>query len=81
MQFIKKKFGKVKNLESPYLIGEDFAWFAREIPSSLVMLGCSSAEKLGDNNLHEKTFVADEKVMEIGVKVGTDFVMNCSTSL
>lgn len=52
----------------PDMGGEDFSYFAREIPSALLWLGVIPQE-MEKTSVHSPTFVADEKSIPIGVKV------------
>jgi hippurate hydrolase len=56
----------VKELEQR-MTAEDFAYFAREIPSCLFRLGIANEEKGIRSNLHTATFDVDEKSLETGM--------------
>jgi metal-dependent amidase/aminoacylase/carboxypeptidase family protein len=56
----------VKELEQR-MTAEDFAYFAREVPSCLFRLGIANAEKGIRSNLHTATFDVDEQSMETGM--------------
>ncbi|MBM3311202.1 MAG: amidohydrolase [Candidatus Aminicenantes bacterium] len=53
--------------ELPDMGGEDFAYFAREVPSALLLLGVQPARATA--TLHSPFFVADEKAIPVGVRV------------
>ncbi len=48
------------------MTAEDFAWFAREIPSCLFRLGVAGRGQKTGPNLHTSTFDADERSLETG---------------
>jgi len=59
----------------PGMGGEDFSYFAREIPS--VMLGLGIIPKDVDKtSVHSPTFVADEESIPVGVKVMSSVIFN-----
>ncbi len=58
----------VKELEQR-MTAEDFAYFAREVPSNLFRLGIANEEKGIGSNLHTATFDVDEKCLETGMGV------------
>jgi len=51
----------------PSMGGEDFSYFAREIPAVMLWLGVVP-EHLSRTSVHSPTFLADEKSIPIGVK-------------
>ncbi|MBM3293921.1 MAG: amidohydrolase [Candidatus Aminicenantes bacterium] len=53
--------------ELPDMGGEDFAYFAREVPSALLLLGVQPPGATA--TLHSPFFVADENAIPIGVRV------------
>src|SRR3989338_6188789 len=65
--------GNTKNLE-PLFFGEDFAYFANERPSSIILLGCAH-EKGVAQRAHTSTFDIDEKVLKIGVDIFSKAVL------
>ena len=67
---------KIESIAKPYFIAEDFASFGAAVPSSLILLGCSSQENLGKNALHKADFVADERVIDLGIDIFTNFILN-----
>jgi amidohydrolase len=58
----------VKELEQR-MTAEDFAYYAREVPSCLFRLGIANAKKGIASNLHTSTFDVDEASLETGMGV------------
>jgi len=58
----------VKELEQR-MTAEDFAYFAREVPSCLFRLGTSNEGKDIRSNLHTPTFDVDERSLETGMGI------------
>jgi amidohydrolase len=58
----------VKEIEQR-MTAEDFAYFAREVPSCLFRLGIANDEKGIRSNLHTATFDVDEQCLETGMGV------------
>ncbi len=58
------------------MAGEDFAYFSQNVPSALFKLGCRNEEKNIVSPLHNPHFDIDERAMECGVKIFTDFALN-----
>lgn len=54
--------------ELPIMGGEDFSYFAREIPAVMLWLGVVP-EGLERTSVHSPTFMADEKSIPLGVRV------------
>jgi amidohydrolase len=48
--------------------GEDFAWYLRDIPGSLVRLGVRNPADVIRRDLHQGSFDVDESAIEIGVR-------------
>lgn len=59
-------------MEKPVMIGEDFAYFAKEVPSAFFFFGCGSETK--NNPLHHSSFDIEEACLPLGVKVMTEAV-------
>lgn len=57
------------SLGEPTMAGEDFAYFAKELPSAIFKLGCGNVEKNIVYPLHSPMFNIDESCMKIGVRV------------
>lgn len=53
----------------PTMAGEDFAYFAKEVPSAIFKLGCGNKEKNIVHPLHSPMFDIDESCMKTGVRV------------
>jgi len=62
-------------LEPPIMGGEDFSYFAREIPSVMLWLGVVP-ENVEKTSVHSPTFIADEKSIPIGVKVMSAIILD-----
>ncbi|MEI7895489.1 MAG: M20 family metallopeptidase [bacterium] len=58
--------GHVKELEKR-MTAEDFAYFAREVPSCMFRLGIANKEKGIGSNLHTATFDVDEQCLQTGM--------------
>ena len=58
----------VKELEQR-MTAEDFAYFAREVPSCLFRLGIANEEKGIGSNLHTATFDVDEQSLKTGIGI------------
>jgi amidohydrolase len=61
--------------EPPGMGGEDFSYFAREIPSVLLWLGIVPAD-VETTALHSPTFIADEQSIPVGVKVMSSVILD-----
>lgn len=48
---------------------EDFGYYTKEIPSCFFRLGVRNTEKGYIHNVHTPTFMADERAIEIGIKM------------
>lgn len=59
----------------PGMGSEDFAYFAEERPSAIMRLGCSNREKGLERSLHSPYFDIDERVLEVGVDIFTEAVL------
>ena len=74
---IRKMLGAEKAVEvdRPAPTGEDFAFFAQEVPATFLWLGCN---KEGEETpkLHSPYFNFDEKILSTGVKVLTATAIN-----
>lgn len=53
------------------LIGEDFSFFSKNIPSTYFFLGCDS-----EYSLHNERFFPKEGTIEIGLKLISNFILN-----
>lgn len=60
--------------EKPSMGGEDFSYFAREIPAVMLWLGVVP-ENLTKTAVHSPTFLADEKCIPLGVKVMSSILL------
>ena len=60
--------GKVTIMEKASMVGEDFAFFANEVPGAFYYVGC---QKEGEDfyPLHNSRFVPDEEAMKYGVEL------------
>lgn len=55
--------------KDPIMGGEDFAYFAREVPSTFYFLGTASEKKGKTSPNHSPTFDIDEDAMKYGVEI------------
>jgi amidohydrolase len=67
-----------RTVETAEMGGEDFAYFARKIPSTMFRLGVRNDEKGWNNSLHSPVFVMDEDALPIGAaalaKIAMDYL-------
>lgn len=72
----EKVLGKEKTLlyDRPDMIGEDFAYFAQEVPGVFVKLGCTAE---GDKvfPLHSGNFYPNEACIPVGICIMTEFAL------
>jgi len=61
--------------DKPSMGGEDFSYFAREIPSVMLWLGVVP-ESVEKTSVHSPTFIADEKSLPLGVKVMSAIILD-----
>lgn len=66
-------------LEQPIMGGEDFSYFAREIPSVMLWLGVIP-EDVEKTSVHSPTFIADEKSIPIGIKAMSAVILDYTRS-
>ncbi len=67
---VQKTFGDVViSWDEGQMTGEDFAYFAKEIPSLFMFLGTANAEKKITMPLHSENFEVDENGLILGVGV------------
>lgn len=59
----------------PEMGGEDFSYFAREIPSVMLGLGVCPPDIKG-NSVHSPTFLVDERSIPIGVKLMANIILD-----
>lgn len=59
--------------KEPKMIGEDFAYFAQNVPSSYFLLGCSNDDPATQNPLHSSNFNIDESCLLYGSSVMAQF--------
>lgn len=60
----------------PTSIGEDFSYISRKVPSVFMWLGGESEKNKGLCKLHSSKFIADERVIKIGIKSLINIVIN-----
>ena len=63
---------KVKTFEKPLMTGEDFSYFAQKVPSVFIWAGCK--KEGSDCRLHSSEFVVNEKVLDTGVKLFSEYI-------
>lgn len=75
---VEKTLGGKKFLVQypPDMGGEDFSYFAREIPSVMLYLGVLPKGTTNTSPVHSPTFVADEAGIPLGVKVMAAVILN-----
>lgn len=67
---VQKTFGDiVTSWDEPQMTGEDFAYFAKEIPSLFMFLGTANEEKKITMPLHSENFEIDENGLLTGVGI------------
>lgn len=59
----------------PEMGGEDFSYFAREIPSVMLGLGVCPPD-IKNNSVHSPTFMVDERSIPLGVKIMTNIILD-----
>ncbi|MDH7493790.1 MAG: M20/M25/M40 family metallo-hydrolase, partial [Candidatus Saccharicenans sp.] len=68
--------GKDRLIEDrPEMGGEDFSYFAREIPGVMLSLGVVPPH-LEKTAVHSPTFIADEKAIGIGIRLMSAILMD-----
>ena len=60
----------------PTSIGEDFSYISRKVPAVFMWLGGESEKNKGLCKLHSSKFIADERVIKIGIKSLINIVIN-----
>ncbi len=72
----ERVFGKAGVVaELPHMGGEDFAFYAREVPGLFYFLGVANAGKNMNSMTHTPTFMADEDALEIGLRSASQLVL------
>lgn len=67
---VQKTFGDIViSCDEPQMTGEDFAYFAKEIPSLFMFLGTANKEKKITMPLHSENFEIDENGIIMGVGI------------
>ena len=57
------------------MAGEDFSYFAKEVPAALFKLGCRNVQKGITAPLHNPKFDLDEECLKYGVMIFADFAL------
>ena len=57
------------------MAGEDFAYFARAVPSAIFKLGCRNEKEGITAPIHNPRFNIDEGCLSVGTAVLTDFAL------
>lgn len=65
----------VTTWENPVMIGEDFAYFAKEVPANFFFLGTGNKEKGITAPLHSSQFDIDEDGLIVGVGVYISYIL------
>ncbi len=69
-KIVEKNFGNiVLSWEKPSMTGDDFSYFAKEIPSLYMFLGTGNIEKGINMPLHDENFMIDEDGLLLGLGV------------
>ncbi|MEQ8552101.1 MAG: M20 family metallopeptidase [Cyclobacteriaceae bacterium] len=63
---MQKYTSNIVTVES-WMASEDFAYYAKEVPSCYYLLGCRNESKAITSQLHTSSFNIDESVMELGM--------------
>ena len=63
-------------MDNPDTGGEDFSFFAREVPSCFMFLGCKSEKNEDTCILHNSKFNCDEDCIKIGIKTMVNIVID-----
>ena len=63
-------------MDNPDTGGEDFSFFAREVPSCFMFLGCKSEKNEDTCILHNSKFNCDEECIKIGIKTMVNIVID-----
>lgn len=64
----------VVNWKNPVMLGDDFAYFAKEVPSVYFYLGTGNEEKNIKMSLHSENFTIDENGLIIGLGVYLSYI-------
>ncbi len=67
---------KIKVLEKPRTIVEDFAYYLKEVPGAFFFLGSGNPQKDTQHPLHSSNFNIDEDALELGVALMTALTLN-----
>lgn len=60
----------------PTSIGEDFSYISRKVPSVFMWIGGESEKNKGLCKLHSSKFIADERILKIGMKSLINVIVN-----
>lgn len=63
-------------MDNPDTGGEDFSFFAKEVPSCFMFLGCKSEKNEDTCILHNSKFNCDEECIKIGIKTMVNIVID-----
>lgn len=63
-------------MDNPDTGGEDFSFFAKEVPSCFMLLGCKSEKNEDTCILHNSKFNCDEDCIKIGIKAIVNIVID-----
>jgi metal-dependent amidase/aminoacylase/carboxypeptidase family protein len=77
MQYAKHSLGEENVFHTdPLLTAEDFAWFAREVPSCMYFLGVRNPADPVAPPLHSPNFTLDEAALKTGTAVMTEIILS-----
>jgi amidohydrolase len=60
----------------PYMLAEDFAYYAQLVPGVFLHLGCKDPEDNVIRNLHSSTFCIDEACIQTGIEIISQFAID-----
>lgn len=66
----------VINWKDPVMLGDDFAYFAKEVPSVYFYLGTGNEEKNIKRSLHSEDFDIDENGLTVGLGAYLSYIFN-----
>ena len=66
----------VVNWGKPLMLGEDFAYFAKEVPSLFMFLGTGNEEKGIVHSVHTPVFDVDERAIDIATDIYVRYLLN-----
>ncbi len=71
---------RVRLLDKPCMLGEDFSYFANAVPACYFKLGCRQDPAYSSNALHTATFNPNEDCIQYGIQLFAEFALNKEAS-